>query len=55
MVILQIERIRGAMTVKEIKKALDTMPTGLFNMYTETLERMKTQPEQRYQLMRTWC
>src|SRR3981081_4151603 len=50
MTVLQIKRIRGAVTVKEVNKALDTMPTRIFNMYTETLERVKTQPEQRYRL-----
>src|SRR5436190_8129738 len=50
MAVLQVKRICGAITVRQVKNALDTMLTGLFDMYAEALERMRTQSDQRCQL-----
>lgn len=49
MAVLQMERIRVSDSVKEINDALVSMPTDLFDMYAESLERMAKQPVTRYE------
>jgi ankyrin repeat domain-containing protein 50 len=48
MATMQIERVCVSDSVKEVNDALASMPVGLFDMYTESLERMSKQPGTRY-------
>src|SRR5213075_2590621 len=41
---LQIESIRGLMTIKEIRHALKTMPIELTDTYDKAMERIQQQP-----------
>ncbi|KAI9796740.1 MAG: Ankyrin repeat domain-containing protein 44 [Piccolia ochrophora] len=48
--VLQIRRICDQMTIREVKRALDTMPVGLVEMYEETMARISRQSSKRKEL-----
>ncbi|KAI9774836.1 MAG: hypothetical protein M1840_000052 [Geoglossum simile] len=48
--VLQIKRIRDQMTIREVKRALETMPNGISELYTETLQRIRKQSPRRSKL-----
>jgi ankyrin repeat domain-containing protein 50 len=48
--VLQIRRICDQMTVREVKKALETIPNDLSQLYEETLQRIKKQSPKRSEL-----
>ncbi|KAN0114628.1 Ankyrin repeat-containing domain protein [Hyaloscypha variabilis] len=48
--VLQTKRICDQMTIREVKRALDTMPTGLSELYDETLDRIRRQSPKRSSL-----